>query len=64
MVSLLPISNLSARESSKNAARFVINDFSQFSSVTRIVEHLSWPSLEQRRMYSNTYAIQTDLSSC
>ena len=35
----------------RSAARFVMNDFSQFSSVTSMLNHLSWPTLEQRRNY-------------
>ena len=28
-----------------------MNDFSRFSSVTSMLNHLSWPTLEQRRNY-------------
>ena len=35
----------------RSAARFVMNDFSRFSSVTSMLNHLSWPTLEQRRNY-------------
>ena len=35
----------------RSAARFVMNDFSRFSSVTSMLSHLSWPTLEQRRNY-------------
>ena len=33
----------------RSAARFVMNNFSRFSSVTSMLNHLSWPALEQRR---------------
>ena len=33
----------------RSAARFVTNDFSYHSSVTSMLTHLKWPSLEQRR---------------
>ena len=28
-----------------------MNDFSRFSSITSMLNHLSWPTLEQRRNY-------------
>ena len=31
------------------AARFVCNDFARLSSVTSMLEHLGWNTLEQRR---------------
>ena len=34
-----------------NAAHFVTNDFSYHSSVTSMLNHLKWPSLEQRRNF-------------
>ena len=33
----------------RKAARFVFNDFSRLSSVTNMLEHLRWDTLEQRR---------------
>ena len=30
----------------RRAARWVLHDFSRYSSVTAMIEHLSWPSLE------------------
>ena len=33
----------------QKAARFVFNDFSRFSSVNNMLEHLKWDTLEQRR---------------
>ena len=33
----------------RRAARWVLNDFNRFSSVTAILQHLSWPSLQLRR---------------
>ena len=33
----------------RKAARFVFNDFSRFSSVTDMLGHLRWDTLEQRR---------------
>ena len=36
----------------RRAARWVLNDFSRYSSVTRMIEHLTWPSLELRRKIS------------
>ena len=33
----------------RKAARFVCNDFARLSSVTSILEHLGWDTLEQRR---------------
>ena len=35
----------------RSAAGFVINDFSYHSSVTSMLTHLKWPSLEQRRNF-------------
>ena len=32
----------------RKAARFVFNDFSRFSSVNNMLEHLGWDTLEQR----------------
>ena len=46
----------------RNAARFVMNDFSRFSSVTRMLEYLSWPSLEQRRKYFKLLMLFKSLS--
>jgi len=51
MVSLLQYQTYQLEKVQRNAARFVMNDFSQFSSVTRMLEHQSWPSLEQRRTH-------------
>ena len=34
------------------AARWVLNDFSRYSSVSAMIDHLSWPSLELRRKVS------------
>ena len=31
------------------AARWVLNDFSRYSSVTNMLQQLSWPSLQVRR---------------
>jgi len=40
------------------AARWVMNDFNCYSSVTAMVEHLSWPSLETgRRLQTALYKI-------
>ena len=36
----------------RRAARWVLNDFSWYSSVTAIIERLSWPSLELRQKIS------------
>ena len=36
----------------RRAARWVLNDFSRFSSVTAMLQHLSWPSLQLRRKTS------------
>ena len=33
----------------RKAARFVCNDFTRLSSITRMLEHLGWDTLEQRR---------------
>ena len=33
----------------RRAARFVMNDFLRFSSVSRMTEQLGWPTLKQRR---------------
>ena len=33
----------------RKAARFVCNDFARLSSVTSMLEHLGWDTLEQRR---------------
>ena len=33
----------------RKAARFVCNDFTRLSSVTSMLEHLGWDTLEQRR---------------
>ena len=35
----------------RSAARFVTNDFSYYSSVSNMLDHLKWPLLEQRRKY-------------
>ena len=35
--------------SSGYAARFVMNDYARYSSVTNMLNYLSWPTLEQRR---------------
>ena len=35
----------------RSAARFVMNDYSRYSSVSNMLNHLSWPTLEQRRKY-------------
>ena len=32
-----------------SAARFVMNDYARYSSVTNMLNYLSWPTLEQRR---------------
>ena len=48
----------------RKAARFVFNDFSRQSSVTNMLERLSWPSLEQRRDQSKqvmVYKSKNDL---
>ena len=34
-----------------NMARFVMNDYSRYSSVTSMLNHLSWPTLANRRAY-------------
>jgi len=36
----------------RRAARWVLNDFSRYSSVLAMIDHLSWPSLELRRKVS------------
>ena len=36
------------------AARFALNDYSRFSHVTPIIEHLGWDSLEDRRLLFQT----------
>jgi len=33
----------------RRAARFVLNDFSRYSSVLRMLNQLGWPILKQRR---------------
>ena len=33
----------------RRAARFVNNDYSNFSSVTAMMQDLEWPTLEERR---------------
>ena len=33
----------------RSAARFVMNDYARYSSVTNMLNYLSWPTLEQRR---------------
>ena len=48
----------------RSAARFVTNDFSYHSSVTSMLTHLKWPSLEQRRNFLKLimfYKILNDL---
>ena len=35
----------------RNMARFVLNDYSRYSSVTNMINHLSWPTLESRRTF-------------
>ena len=32
-------------------ARFVMNDYSRYNSVTSMLNHLSWPTLSNRRSY-------------
>ena len=39
------------------AARWVLNDFNRFSSVTAMLQHLSWPSLQLRRKISRLQAL-------
>ena len=34
-----------------NMARFILNDYSRYSSVTNMINHLSWPTLESRRTF-------------
>ena len=38
----------------RRAARFVLNDYSRFSHVTPMIEHLGWDSLEDRRLFFQT----------
>ena len=38
----------------RRAARFVYNDYSRFSHVTHMIEHLGWDSLEHRRLFFQT----------
>lgn len=38
----------------RRAARFVLNDYSRFSHVTPMIEHLGWDSLEDRRLLFQT----------
>lgn len=38
----------------RRAARFVCNDYSRFSHVTHMIEHLGWDSLEHRRLFFQT----------
>ena len=33
----------------RRAARFALNDFSRYSSVSRMLNQLGWPMLKQRR---------------
>ena len=33
----------------RKAARFVFNDFARLASITTMLEHLGWDSLEKRR---------------
>ena len=35
----------------RSVARFVTNDFSYYSSVSNMLDHLKWPLLEQQRKY-------------
>ena len=35
----------------RNMARFVMNDYSRYSSVTSMLNHLSWPTLANRQAY-------------
>jgi len=32
-------------------ARFILNDYCHYSSVTNMINHLSWPTLESRRTF-------------
>ena len=41
----------------RRAARWVLNDFNRFSSVTAMLQHLSWPSLQLRRKISRLQAL-------
>ena len=41
----------------RRAARWVLNDFNRFSSVTAMLQHLSWPSLQPRRKISRLQAL-------
>lgn len=48
-----------------SAARFVMNDFSRYSSVTFMLNHLSWPTLANRRTYLKLllfYKIKNELA--
>ena len=40
----------------RKAARFVCNDFTRLSSITRMLEHLGWDTLEQRRNHLTLHA--------
>ena len=35
----------------RNMARFILNDYSHYSSVTNMINHLSWPTLESRQTF-------------
>ena len=35
----------------RNMARFVLNDYSQYSSATNMINHLSWPTLTSRQIF-------------
>ena len=39
----------------RRSARFVLNDYARFSSVTSMIQKLGWPTLKQRRDNTNTY---------
>ena len=41
----------------RRAARWVLNDFSRYSSITAMINHLSWPSLESRRKISRLQSL-------
>ena len=41
----------------RRAVRWVLNDFNQFSSVTAMLQHLSWPSLQLRCKISRLQAL-------
>ena len=39
----------------RSSARFVMGDYSRTSSVTTMLKHLDWPTLEERRQHSRLH---------